>query len=146
MPIPFEYQNASRQFDQFMIESRDNAGLATTNMTWNMVVGVFHAFRSRLSLEQALLFADALPPVMRAIFVENWDPTLPTKEFGTVQSMLADVRSVRSRHNFSTPDAIAAVATALRNNIDMVTFLRTLKQLPPAAQDYWLSECNVGQS
>ena len=139
MPLPFEYQNASRQFDQFMIESRDNAGLATTNMSWNMVVGVLHCFRSRLSIEQALLFADALPPVVRAIFVENWNPALPRKEFGTYASMLADVRSVRSQHNFSTENAIPAVAAALCNNIDMVTFLHALKQLPPEAQKYWLS-------
>ncbi|MYM36459.1 DUF2267 domain-containing protein [Duganella sp. FT94W] len=145
MPIPFEYQNASRQFDRFMVESRDNAGLATTNMAWNMVVGVFHAFRARLSLEQALIFADALPPVVRALFLENWDPTLPSKEFDTFEAMLDDVRSVRRRHNFSTANAIPAVATALRNNIDIVTFLRALEQLPPAAQNYWLSECNAGQ-
>ena len=33
MPMPFEYQNASRQFEQFMIDARDCAGLATTNIS-----------------------------------------------------------------------------------------------------------------
>jgi uncharacterized protein (DUF2267 family) len=139
MPLPFEYQNASRQFDQFMVDCRDNAGLATTNMTWNMVVGVLHAYRSRLTLEQALRFANVLPPVIRAIFVEDWTPA-PPKPFGTTEQMMADVRAVRHRHNFATSNAIHAVAAALRKQIDMVALMHVLAQFPPEAQQYWLAE------
>lgn len=63
MTLPFEYQNASLEFERFMVDARDLAGLSTTNMAWNMVVGVLHTFRKRLSIQEALRFADVLPPV-----------------------------------------------------------------------------------
>ncbi len=137
MPMPFEYQNASRQFDQFMLDARDFAGLATTNMAWNMVVGVLHAFRSRLTVQQALQFADALPPVLRAIFVEHWDISEPMREFGSPDEVLNEVRSIRRQHNFSPENAVQAVATALRKNVDEEVFQRALYQLPLQAQLYW---------
>jgi len=137
MPLPFEYQNASREFDQFMIDARNFAGLATTNMSWNMVIGVLHTFRHRLTVQQALLFADVLPPVLRALFVEHWNIDQPIREFGTQEELMVDVRSVRHRHNFSPDHAIQAVAAALRKNIDTEALERTLSQLPPAAQAYW---------
>lgn len=135
--MPFEYQNASKQFDQFMIDARDFAGLATTNMAWNMVIGVLHTFRSRLSTQQAIVFADALPPVLRAIFVEHWSIDQPIRDFGSHEELLDEVRSVRHLHNFSPDNAIQAVAAALRKNVDIEVFERALATLPPLAQDYW---------
>lgn len=137
MPMPFEYQNASRQFEQFMIDARDCAGLATTNMSWNMVIGVLHTFRSRLPVEQALAFADALPPVLRALFVEHWDVSQPVRSFGTPEELLDEVRSVRRQHNFAPPHAIRAVAEALRKNVDPEVYQRAMSKLAPAAQAYW---------
>jgi uncharacterized protein (DUF2267 family) len=146
MPLPFEYQNASRQFDQFMIDCRDNAGLATTNMTWNMVVGVLHAFRRRLPPQDALRFADVLPPVVRSVFVEHWDLAQPLAEFGSAEAMLQDVRAVRSAHNFASDNAIAAVAAALLKIVDLPAFVRVLQQLPPGAQAYWLGQAAAAAS
>ncbi|MBV8046205.1 MAG: DUF2267 domain-containing protein [Paludibacterium sp.] len=137
MTLPFEYQNASKQFEQFMLDARDAAGLATTNMAWNMVVGVLRTFRSRLTVPQALLFADALPPVLRALFVEQWDTSQPIRDFGSPEALLDEVRSVRRQHNFSPDDAIQAVAIALRKNVDPEVLRRTLASLPTAAQNYW---------
>lgn len=138
MPLPFEYQNASRQFEQFMLDARDFAGLATTNMSWNMVIGVLRAFRCRVTPQQALRFADALPPVLRALFVADWDLDQPLRGFGSPQELLEEVRSVRHQHNFSPPHAIEAVARALRKNTDPETLARALAALPPAARAYWL--------
>jgi len=137
MPLPFEYQNASRQFDQFMIDARDFADLATTNMAWNMVIGVLRTFRRRIPLQQALWFADTLPPVLRALFVEHWDVGQPLASFGDPQELLDEVRSFRRVHNFSPDNAIAAVAAALRKHVDTDAFERTLSQLPGPARAYW---------
>lgn len=71
MTLPFCYQNASLQFEQFMVDARDLADLPSTNMAWNRVVGVLRTFRRRLTVEQALRFADVLPPVVRYQFVED---------------------------------------------------------------------------
>jgi uncharacterized protein (DUF2267 family) len=140
MPLPFEYQNASLQFDQFMVDARNFAGLATTNMTWNMVIGVLHTFRRRLPAQDVLRFADVLPPVIRALFLENWDITQPIAEFGSPEQLIAEVRSVRFQHNFSPDNAIEAVAAALRKNVDLVALERVLNKLPPDARTYWQIE------
>jgi len=66
MPVPSEYQRASLDFDKFMVDARDIAGLATTNMAWNMVVSVLHTFRPRLDVRDAARFANVLPPILRA--------------------------------------------------------------------------------
>lgn len=132
MTLPFEYQNPTLQFERFMVDARDCAGLPTTNMAWNMVVGVLHAFRRRLTVPQALAFAAVLPPVIRAIFIEDWP--VP---FGGPDEWLADVRAVRTEHNFSPAESVVSVATALRRHVDVVAFERVLAQLPPEARRYW---------
>jgi len=120
-----------------MTDARDCAGLPTTNMAWNMVVGVLHAFRWRLSVHQALSFAAVLPPMIRALFMEDWDLEQAVLPFGGPADWLVDVRSVRHRHNFSPPDAVASVATALRKHVDVVAFERVMARLPPEASRYW---------
>jgi len=135
--LPFEYQNPTLQFERFMVDARDCANLPTTNMAWNMVVGVLHAFRWRLTVNQALSFAAVLPPMVRALFIEDWDPEQAVVPFGEPADWLADVRSVRPKHNFSPPDAVAAVATALRRHVDAKAFERALANLPVEASRYW---------
>lgn len=137
MTLPFEYQNPTLQFERFMVDARDCAGLATTNMAWNMVVGVLHAFRNRLSVNQALAFANVLPPMIRALFIEDWNPEQAVLPFGEPADWLADVLSVHPAHNFSPPDAVASVATALRKHVDEQTFERVLASLPAEARRYW---------
>lgn len=140
MTLPFEYQNASLEFERFMLDARDRAGLITTNMAWNMVVGVFHTFRRRLTIEEALRFAAVLPPVLRALFIEDWKLAQPVARFGTHDELLAEVRSLRAEHNFSPSNAIQAVAGALRKHVDVVAFERVLSTLPAGAQCFWSEE------
>ncbi|MBK1714449.1 DUF2267 domain-containing protein [Rubrivivax gelatinosus] len=137
MPPPFEYQNPTLQFERFLVAARDHAGLATTNMAWNMVVGVLHSFRAHLSLEQAIAFAQVLPPMVRALFTDDWDPGLPPTPFGSPAELLAEVRAVRHEHNFSPDNAIEAVARALHEQVEPAAFDRALAALPPPARDYW---------
>lgn len=137
MTLPLEYQNASLDFERFLVDARDYAGLATTNMAWNMVVGVLHTFRRRLTTEQVVRFALVLPPVIRSLFLEQWNPAQEAAPFGTEEQWLAEVRSIRPEHNFSPPDAIAAVARALRNRVEPVTFDRALAEISPDAAQFW---------
>jgi uncharacterized protein (DUF2267 family) len=137
MPIPSEYQRANVDFERFMVDARDIAGLNTTNMAWNMVVGVLYTFRRRLTVAQALCFANVLPPVLRAIFVADWDANEPVQPFADRASLTHEVQSLRAAHNFSPNTAIRDVAQALRRHVDPVAFDRVLATLPPAARDYW---------
>jgi uncharacterized protein (DUF2267 family) len=137
MTLPFAYQNASLEFERFLADARNYADLATTNMAWNMVVGVLHTFRRRLTVKQVIKFSAVLPPVIRALFLDQWNPDQEVAGFGTEAQLLEEVRSVRPDHNFSPQDAILAVAKALRNRVDQVEFARALAELPPGAAQFW---------
>ncbi|OLP43716.1 DUF2267 domain-containing protein [Rhizobium oryziradicis] len=137
MPMPMEYRHASEQFDAFMEAARERSGLTTRNQTYTMVQGVLQVFRSRLTVSEAIAFAQALPAVLRAIFVSEWDMSRAIKPFGSRADMTHEVKALRRDHNFSPDTSIADVAFALRQSVDPVAFQRALNQLAPEASAYW---------
>lgn len=137
MPMPMEYRQASRDFDAFMEDLRDTSMLTTTHQSYTMLQGVLQVFRRRLTVQQALHFADALPPVLRAIFVSDWNVEEPIRAFASREKMSLEARELRPDHNFSTETAIADVAAALRRHVNAGAFERALAGLPPAARDFW---------
>ncbi|MCI9865195.1 DUF2267 domain-containing protein [Rhizobium skierniewicense] len=138
MPMPMEYRQASVDFDRFVEDLKEVSMLSTSHQAYTMLQAVLQVFRRRLTVQQALEFANVLPPVLRAIFVSDWDSTEEMREFGTEAEMMAEVRSLRYNHNLSTDSAIRDVAEAVRRNIDPVVFDRALSRLPQAARDFWL--------
>ena len=137
MTWPIEYKRASQDFETFMILARDAAGLATTNMAWNMVEGVLHVFRRRLTILQAIAFANVLPPVLRALFLDNWHPCEPPEPFCARELLYQEVRALRHEHNFSPPDAIESVSAALWQCVDAVALRKVLEGFPPEAAGFW---------
>ncbi|MBE8968621.1 DUF2267 domain-containing protein [Nostocales cyanobacterium LEGE 12452] len=139
MPMPSEYQRASLDFEKFLLDAREASGLTTTNQVYTMVQGVLQTFRRRLTLPEAIHFAGILPPVLRAIFVADWDTNEPRRCFGDRAEMIQEVQSLRADHNFAPDIAIQAVAVALRKNIDEARLNQVLTHLPSAARDFWYS-------
>ncbi|AUX76071.1 DUF2267 domain-containing protein [Sinorhizobium fredii] len=137
MTIPMEYRQASADFDRFILDARDTAGLQTTNQAYTMVQAVLQAFRRRLDISEALLFASVLPPVLRAIFVTDWDLEEPTVPFSGRLAMTREVQAFRGDHNVSPDSAIADVAAALRRDVDEAKLDRVLARLPQGAVDFW---------
>ena len=140
MPMPSEYQRATDHLFAFLVDARDEAELGSTHQTYTMTQGVFYAFRSRLELKEAIRFAGALPAVLRAIFVANWDTDASVLPFADRDSMTAEVRAFRADHNFSPASAIRDLARALRRHVDEEAFDRVLQTLPPGAVDFWDSD------
>ncbi|OEC37367.1 Uncharacterized conserved protein, DUF2267 family [Pseudomonas cuatrocienegasensis] len=143
MPVPPPYYRASEQFERFMLDARDAAELHTTNMAWNMVVGVLQAFRRRVSLKNALLFANLLPPGIRALFVADWDADETVHPFVSPAELLREIRSVRTAHNFAPDNAHLAVAIALRRNVDTQALDGLLQQIGEEAYRFWFVEPDV---
>jgi uncharacterized protein (DUF2267 family) len=137
MPVPPEYRRASIYFEQFLLDAREAADLTTTNQTYTMVQGVLQAFRRRLTISEAIRFAGVLPPVLRAIFVADWNVDEPRRSFGNRAELIREVQSLRADHNFAPETAIQAVAIALRKNIDQTRFDRELETLPIEARGFW---------
>lgn len=140
MPMPQEYFAASRDFDAFMADAKEALGHTSHHQTYTTVQAVLTVFRRRLSIGDALRFADVLPPVLRAIFESGWDAGDEQKPFGPREDMEAEVKAFREHHNFAPPNAIATVAAVLRKHVDIRNFERILATLPDEAGAYWNSE------
>lgn len=137
MPVPSEYQRATDNFYKFLTDARDISGLVSTHQVYTMTQGVLQVFRRRLSLKDAIRFAGVLPPVLRAIFVSDWDTDEPVRAFEDMENMTREARMLRPDHNFSTDTAIRDVAAALRKNIDEAALDRVLAMLPRGAAEFW---------
>lgn len=137
MPVPQEYQRASDQFFNFLVDARNNADLGSTHQAYTMVQGVLQAFRRRLTTREAIRFAATLPPLTMALFVSDWDLDESRPAFGDIDTMTREVQSLRSAHNFSPDTAIRDVSRALRNYVDKEAFDRVLSELPQGAAEFW---------
>lgn len=137
MPVPAEYERASAQFYEYLVDARDTAGVWSTHVAYTMTQGVFQTFRRRLSTKDSIAFANVLPICLRALFVTDWDPAEERKSFDDRESMTAEVKALRKEHNFSTDTAIQDVAQALRRHVDEEAFDSLLSQLPEAAVEFW---------
>ena len=137
MPIPIEYQRATDHFYNFLADAKGKSGLGSTHQTYTMVQGVLQVFRRRLDIKDAIHFAGVLPPVLRAIFVADWDTNESLRPFEDRSVMTKEVRSLREDHNFAPETAIRDVAYALRRNMDENELDHVLAGLPEGAVQFW---------
>lgn len=137
MTIPQEYVHATRDFDRFMDDFMEISMQETHHRSYAIVRAVLHVFRDHLSVDDALKFAGVLPAVLRAIFVENWQPGPRPSPFPDRVALIAEVKANRRDHNLASETSIADVAGALRRNVDTAELDRVLRQLPGGAIEYW---------
>ncbi|GAB4521723.1 MAG: DUF2267 domain-containing protein [Roseibium sp.] len=140
MPMPSTYQRSSEEWRSFLNDIRDLMDLESNNMAYTAVDAVLQVFRSRLTAQQGLDFASALPAVLRAIFVKDWRVQSPPKPFAARSELLKEVQAVRRHHNLTPVNAIEAVAAAVRGYVDPLEFERALAGLPAEAQAFWSIE------
>eukprot|EP00873_Tetraselmis_striata_P008465 jgi/Tetstr1/428729/TSEL_018717.t1 len=137
MPMPRDYQIACAEFERLLAVAQDAAGLTTRNQAWTMVQAVFQVFRKRLSLEDAIRFAQVLPALARALFVADWEPEADVQAFADRETMTREVQALRRHHNFAPDSCIADVAAAVRACVDVAAFERMLATLPAEAGAFW---------
>lgn len=136
--MPQTYFLASRDFDAFIQDVRDTCMLQTHHQAYHTLRAVLHTFRAHLTVKDALRFANILPAVTRAIFVEDWSPQDPPLPFPERAELIREVKSVRKDHNLAPDTAIGDVAAALRrSSMDEKDLDRVLAALPEAARAFW---------
>lgn len=136
MTVPFEYQNAQRHFQAFLVAVKEAADHETTNQAFTTVDAVFRVFAIRLNAADRLAFARMLPPLLRALFLEA-EPAPEPRPFLTHDEMTAEVLKIREHHNFSPANSISLVAQELQRVVGPAQLDRVLKTLPAGAADYW---------
>ncbi len=137
MPMPWTYRQATREWQAFLADARDEMGLVTDHTTFTAVEGVLRAFRARLTPQQAIDFAQVLPSVLRALFVARWDLSAPILPPGTREDWTAEARALRHQHNIAPENCVAATAIALRRAVLQQDLERVLAELPPFAAEFW---------
>ena len=137
MPVPPEYQRATDDFYAFLTQVREIAGLWSTHAAYTMTQAVFQTFRRRLAAEEAIAFANILPPCLSALFIADWNRDEGIHPFADPQTMLAEVKALRPDHNFSTDTAISDVATALRKHVDEHQLANVLDSFPEGSVTFW---------
>ena len=136
MPMPMEYWSASKDFERFLTDVRDTCMLQTHHQAYQTLRAVLHVFRSHLATKDALAFANVLPPVTRAIFVEDWDPDERTSAFPDRERIWSEVMSVRCDHNLS-PDSALPTFRRPRRSIDNCDQIACSIVSAEAAGEFW---------
>jgi len=136
MTVPIDFKTATADFDKFLLDAREVTDLTTTNQVWGVLLGVFDVFRRRLTSDQCLAFARALPPLLRAAFVEVWYPAHPIP-FEDRATLNCEVQSYHADHQFASDKAIDEIAAVLWRHVDAARFQRALDDLPPEAAEFW---------
>jgi uncharacterized protein (DUF2267 family) len=137
MPMPNEFQHAGEDFEAFLLAVIDATGLATRNQAYTCAEAVLHTFRRRLLLRDVLKFAAVLPPVIRALFLANWNIDEPLLPYADRSVMTREVKALRPDHNFSPDSAIGDVAKALYQSVNHNAFNLVLNSLPKGAVEFW---------
>jgi uncharacterized protein (DUF2267 family) len=137
MPMPWTYRQATREWQAFLADAQAEMGLSTDHSTFTAVEGVLRAFRVRLTPQEAVDFAQVLPAVLRAIFVADWDLSVPPKPAGTRDDWTDEAKALRRHHNIAPANCVAATAIALRRAILRPDLERVLSRLPPFAAEFW---------
>jgi uncharacterized protein (DUF2267 family) len=134
--MPWTYRHASREWAAFLDDVADEMGTPSTNVSYTATEGVFRAFRRRLTVEQAIGFAQILPSVPRAIFVQDWriEPPVP---WARLSDYTAEAQALRRDHNLATDNVIEAVSVALHRAVGPETLSRALHDIGPDAVAFW---------
>lgn len=119
------------------METKEEADLGSTHMTYTMVQGVLQVFRRRISNDEAILFSGTLPVGLRALFVADWDPYELKRPFENRAEMTREVKELRKNHNFAVNDSISIVAKIIRRYVDEEKFNAVLSKMSPDAQSFW---------
>lgn len=136
MPMPWTYRQASREWQAFLADTKEAMNLTSDNACYTAVEGVLKAFRRRLTVQEALDFAQVLPAVLRALFVADWQVAPPIAP-GTRADWVAEAKALRPHHNLTPDTCIEATALGLRKAVLREDLDRVLARLPAFATEFW---------
>ena len=137
MTVPQDYTRAGQVFDRLLTDIADICNLGTRHQAYAVLYAVLRVFRRRLSAEEILIFADCLPAMLRAMFVNDWLPGEKPLPFATLEEYDREARAIRRHHNLMPEGSFRLVATLIRLQCIPLAFEDALKRLPPEVTAFW---------
>lgn len=130
-------RHASRESHALLDDVKYRSGPDSDNQAHTCLVGTLHVFRRRVTVAEALAFADRLPSIPRVIFVAQWTPPQVSVRFGSRTEMTREVQELRQHHNLSPDNSIETVTSALRRRIHPRDREEAMAALPTEATTFW---------
>jgi uncharacterized protein (DUF2267 family) len=137
--MPPEIAQASAQFMELLGALKERAYLQTHNQCYAMLRAVLHEYRDHITVDQAIALASALPPVARAIFVEDWEPSDAPPSSPAPEAFTQSVIRRLSPHHIPPDSIVGDVFAVLAPRCDQARLGSALKALPAALQAMWAS-------
>jgi uncharacterized protein (DUF2267 family) len=129
MTIPLDVTNATEQMEQWVVELQTRAMLGSVNQSFPMLRAVLQEVRDRVSVDDALRLADALPALVRGVMLEKWHPREPVP--GAPRAFLEAVKERVAGHH-SPPDSIVDDVLAVMAHRVFPQYLSVLTARLPA--------------
>lgn len=108
----------------------------SSNVAYTTAEAVLTSFRSRLDPDQVFCFADALPAVIRALFLQGYRLS-DAQPWADAKDYQAEALGLRQDHNFAKENAVQAVSFALHRALGGSTLERELDRIGPKARAFW---------
>lgn len=105
MPQPADVLYASKQYQEWLSALKKRSMLETQNQSQAMMRAVMHELRHYLKTADVLTFANAMPPLPRGIFIENWELNQAPPPLASAEQFTQCVFDRLSPH-FVPPDSI----------------------------------------
>ena len=134
--MPWTYRHPEKEWRGFVEDIREVLGTPSSNIAYTAAEGVLTAFRQRLTPVQTLEFADELPSVIRALFLQGWRME-PPRPWAAHADYVAEAKALRRNHNFAGDRAVEAVSFALHRAMGPEQLGRALSRIGPKAAEFW---------
>jgi uncharacterized protein (DUF2267 family) len=100
--------------------------------------GVLHALRDRLTVDQNAHLTAQLPLLIRGIYYENWNPGPIAHHDRTVEAFIDHVRpAVAGYHGAELRDGVSAVFEVLQRHVSWGEGAKIAKSLPEPIAALW---------
>ena len=136
MTQPRDVLYASKLFQDWLDALIARALPATHNQARAMVRAILHRLRRHMTTEQVLIFADALPPLPRGIFIEGWRPAEP-QPLKSADELLREVTESLAPHHVPPDTIVADVFAIIAKHSEPPTSKTMRDQIPAPLKPLW---------
>ena len=137
MPMPQEITQASKQFMELLGDLKEGSFLQTHNQSYAMLRAVLHEFRKYMTIGQAIAFANGLPTIVRAIFVENWKPAAQPSAPLSRRDFVDAVITRLSPHHVPPDSIVSDVFALLAARGEPAKIADVIDSLPTELKQLW---------
>ena len=132
------FESATADAYQWLNEIAGILGDEDRHFALQLLRGVLHALRDRLTIDQSAHLSAQLPLLIRGIYFENWNPMpLPSRD-RTVEDFIDHIRpALTGYHGTDLIEDVSAVFAVLKEHVSWGEGDKIATLLPHAISTLW---------